>query len=134
MGDHRDHHTTFATLEEAGVDAKVIADLKRTLLEMHTWNHEHICNRSELSCTLGIREPLHCGQRAGQNHKAMVKGSQKGFTLVLGIRVALLMLHFHLTPQGIVDLNTLKNLHCIFDGTFQPSPWRNTINDWASKE
>ena len=45
------------------------------------------------------------------------------------------MLHCHLTPQGVVDLNTVhKNPRPIFDSTFRPYPWCSAINDRTSKD
>ena len=41
----------------------------------------------------------------------------------------------HLTPQGVVDLNTIyKNPRPIFDSSFRPYPWCFAINDWTSKD
>ena len=65
----------------------------------------------------------------------MVKGNRKGFTLLLDERITTLVLHCHLTPQGIVDLVSLfKNPRPIFDSSFRPYPWCYAINDWTSKD
>jgi len=65
----------------------------------------------------------------------MIKDSRKGFTLLLDQRAILLMLHCHLTPQGVVDLNTPhKSPRPIFDSSFRPEPWCWAINDWTSPD
>ncbi len=67
--------------------------------------------------------------------KALVKDNRKGFTLVFDERVLVLMLHCHVTPQGIVDLNTpCKNPQPIFDSSFRPYQWCFAINDWTHKD
>jgi len=42
-----------------------------------------------------------------KTYRDMVKDARKGFSLLLDERATLLMLHSHLTPQGVVDLNNL---------------------------
>jgi len=70
-----------------------------------------------------------------KTHRAMVKDSCKGFTLLLDQHAILLMLHCHLTPQGVVDLNMPhKSPRPIFDSSFRPEPWCWTINDWTSPD
>ena len=65
----------------------------------------------------------------------MVKDNRKGFTLLFDQRVTALMLHCHLTPQGIVDLlSQFKNPRPIFDSSFRPHPWCFAINDWTTKD
>ena len=64
----------------------------------------------------------------------MVKDNRKGFTLLFNQKAVLLMNHCHLTPQGLVDLDTpYKNPRPIFDSSFRPSPWCFAINDWTDK-
>ena len=70
-----------------------------------------------------------------KTYKALVKDNKKGYTLLLDERFALFALHCHLTPQGIVDLNTKhKNPRPIFDSSFHPEVWAQAINDLASKD
>jgi hypothetical protein len=70
-----------------------------------------------------------------QAYQAMVKDNRKGFTLLFDYRLVLLMNHCHLTPQGLVDLNTpYKKPRPIFDSSFRPYPWCFAINDWTHKE
>ena len=66
--------------------------------------------------------------------KALVKDNKKGYTLIVDKRIVPLLLNCHLTPQGVVDLNTpYKNPRPIFDSSFRPHPWCMAINDWTSK-
>ena len=69
-----------------------------------------------------------------KTYKAMVKDNKRGYTLLLDRRAVLLALHCHLTPQGVVDLNTpYKNPRPIFDSSFRPFVWCQAINDWTDK-
>ena len=73
-------------------------------------------------------------EEPAKTYKAMVKDNKRGYTLLLDQRAVLLLLHCHLTPQGVVDLNTpYKNPRPIFDSSFRPFVWCNAINDWTSK-
>jgi hypothetical protein len=65
----------------------------------------------------------------------MVKDNRKGYTLLFDPRAVLFMLHCHVTPQGVVDLDHIyKNPRPIFDSSFRPHPWCFAINDWTSKD
>ena len=74
-------------------------------------------------------------QEPEKTYKAMVKDNKRGYTLLLDRRSVLLMLHCHITPQGVVDLATPhKNPRPIFDSSFRPLVWCNAINDWTTKD
>jgi len=131
----RDHHTTMERLQLAGVDERVRRDLHRIFYNgipalcqaeataknftayYKYGNHSTVDNEPKKTC------------------QAMVKDARKGFTLLLDERATLLMLHSHLTPQGVVDLNNLhKSPRPIFDSSFRPEPWCWAINDWTSPD
>ena len=70
-----------------------------------------------------------------KTYKAMVKDNKKGYTLLLDSRILLLLLHCHVTPQGVVDLNTpYKNPRPIFDSSFRPNVDSIAINDITHKD
>jgi len=135
VAQQRDHHTTMDRLRMAGVDERVYRDLHRTF-----------CDSIPALCPAEATEENflachHCGNHSTvdedpeKTHKAIVKDSRKGFALLLDQRAILLVLHCHLTSQGVVDLNAPhKNPRPIFDSSFRPEPWCWAINDWTSPD
>jgi len=131
----RDHQTTMERLELAGVGERVRRDL-----------HRIFYNGIPALCQAEVTEENFAAYYKHGNHstvddepektyQAMVKDARKGFTLLLDDRATLLMLHSHLTPQGVVDLNNLyKSPRPIFDSSFRPEPWCWAINDWTSPD
>ena len=133
VGEHRDHHATLAKLKEHGVENSVIQNLRRIFLDgIPAWCN---ANASEENFTAYYRYGNHStvDEVPEKTYKALVKDARKGFTLLLDERCVLLMLHCHLTPQGIVDLTGPKNPRPIFDSSFRPFPWCFAINDWTNK-
>ena len=64
-----------------------------------------------------------------------LKDNKKGYTVLFDWRLVLFILNCHLTPQGMIDLETLfKNPRPIFDSSFRPFFWCMAINDWTTKE
>ena len=124
VAEHRDHHTTLATLKRYNVDQRVIDDIQRIFLcGIPAQCNVHSTERN-FSAFYQYGNHSTVDDVPEKTYKAMVKDARKGFTLLLDDRAILLMLHCHLTPQGIVDLNTLhKNPRPIFDSTFRPYPW-----------
>ena len=123
LAEQRDHGLTMERLELAGVDARVRSDLQRI-------SYDGI---PALCCADATEENFlayyHYGyhstvdEEPEKTHSAMVKDARKGFTLLLDKRAILLMLYCHLTPQGVVDLNTpYKSPRPIFDSSFRPEP------------
>ena len=135
VGAHRDLEGTFQALDEAQVDPKVISDLKRIFTD-------GIPARCTASSTERNFEAFYrygnhstVDEEPEKTYKAMVKDSRKGFILVFDQRMVLFILHCHLTPQGVVDLNSLfKNPRPIFDSSFRPYVWCYAINDWTHKD
>ena len=135
VGAHRDHHRTFRLLEDAGAEPEVIRDLKRIFLN----GIPSLCNAeaTEDNFLAFYRYGNHStvGNEPEKTYTALVKDNRKGFTLLFDPRVVLLMLDCHVTPQGIVDLNSpYKNPRPIFDSSFRPHPWSYAINDWGDKD
>ena len=134
VGEHRDHENTFTTLRESGVPAQTISHLKRIFES----GIPAYCNAdsTEDNFEAYYRYGNHSTvlEEPEKTYKAMVKDYRKGYTLLFDPRAALLVLHCHLTPQGVVDLNTPhKNPRPIFDSSFRPHPWCFAINDWTNK-
>lgn len=135
VGAYRDHDAIIATLKASEVDPRVVADLARIFYQ----GIPALCNvsASEENFAAYFRYGNHStvDDVPEKTHKAMVKDARKGYTLLLDERAILLMLHCHVTPQGIVDLNTMhKNPRPIFDSSFRPYPWCFAINDWTHKD
>ena len=135
VGAHRDHFLTFRLLEEANADPEVISDLKRIFLH----GIPSLCNAEasdeNFSAFYNYGNHTTVNDEPGKTYKAMVKDNRKGFTLLFDPRSVLLMLDCHVTPQGIVDLNSpYKNPRPIFDSSFRPYPWAHAINDWGDKD
>ena len=83
---------------------------------------------------------LQCGNHATvsedptKTYKALLKDNKKGYALLFDPTLIPFLLNCHVTPQGIVDLDTPnKNPRPIFDGSFRPFPWCTSINDWTHK-
>ena len=135
VGEQRDHPTTMERLKMADVEERVRRDLRRIFYD----GIPALCQASatEKNFLAYYRYGNHStvDEDPEKTYKAMVKDSRKGFTLLLDQRAILLMLHCHLTPQGVVDLNTpYKSPRPIFDSSFRPEPWCWAINDWTSPD
>ena len=134
VAEHRDHDDTMRLLEESEVDPRVLADLRRILLD----GIPALCQAT--STEENFRAFYDYGNHSTvdddplKTYQATVKDNRKGYTLLFDPRVVLLTLHCHLTPQGVVDVNSLhKKPRPIFDSSFRPYPWCFAINDWTSK-
>ena len=122
-------------MEEAGVDPPVVEGVRRIFLDGIPAKVNASSAEENFLAYYRYGNHSTVDEVPEKTYKALVKDSRKGFTLVLDERVALFMLHCHLTPQGIVDLNTPhKNPRPIFDSSFRPDPWSFSINDWTSKD
>lgn len=135
IGEHRDHHKTLKTLEEANVEPHAIEGVRIIFVD-------GIPAQINASSTEeNVMAHHQCGDHSTvdevpeKTHKALVKDSRKGLTLALDKQAILFVLHCHLAPQGIVDSNTEhKNPWLIFDSSFRPNPWSFSVNDWTSKD
>jgi hypothetical protein len=135
VGAQRDHLTTLKTLEASGVDASVVADLRRIFLDGIPGTCRAISGEDNFTAYYRYGNHSTVDDDPEKAYQAMVKDNRKGFTLLFDYRAVLLMLHCHLTPQGLVDLNTpYKNPRPIFDSSFRPYPWCFAINDWTHKD
>ena len=135
VGAHRDHLTILASLESAGVEPSVMADLRRIFL--HGIPRSCRATSSEDNFMAYYRYGNHStvDDDPDKTYQAMVKDNRKGFTLLFDHRLVLLMNHCHLTPQGLVDLTSpYKDPRPIFDSSFRPYPWCFAINDWTHKD
>jgi len=135
VGAQRDHTSTLSCMTEAGVDERVHNDVHR----IFHCGIPALCSGE--ATERNFRAYYDYGNHTTvtddpeKTYSAMVKDARKGFTLLLDERAILLMIHCHLTPQGIVDLNTpYKNPRPIFDSRFRPEPWCFSINDWTSPD
>jgi hypothetical protein len=135
VGAHRDHQTTLKLLESSGVDTQVVADLRRIFLHGIPGVCQAVSDEDNFAAYYRYGNHSTVKDDPDKAYQAMVKDNRKGFTLLFDHRAVLLMLHCHLTPQGLVDLNTpYKNPRPIFDSSFRPYPWCFAINDWTHKD
>jgi hypothetical protein len=64
---------------------------------------------------------------------ALAKDAKRGFVIPFDTRVVPFVLNCHVTPQGMIDLDTpYKSPRSIFDSSFRPEVWCTAINDWTS--
>jgi len=132
VAEQRDHPTTMDRLRMAGVDERVYRDLHRMFCDgIPALCQAEAMEENFLACCC-------CGNHSTVDEdpektcKAMVKDSRKGFTLLLDQRA---MLHCHLAPQGVVDLNAPHGSpRPIFDSSFRHEPWCWAISDWTSPD
>ena len=132
---HRDHPRILATLKEYGVPQGTIETLRRVFLD----GIPAFCNAdsTEDNFLAYYRYGNHSTveEEPEKTFQALLKDYRKGYTLLFDPRAVLFMIHCHLTPQGVVDLNTpYKNPRPIFDSSFRPYPWCHAINDWTDKD
>jgi len=132
VAEQRDHPTMMDQLCLAGVDERVYHDLHRIFYD----GIPALCQAEAREdnflayCRHGNHSTV--DEDPEKTYKAMVKDSRKGFTLLLDQCATLLMLHCHLAPQGLVDLNTPhKSPRPIFNSSFRPEPGCWAINDWT---
>jgi len=131
----RDHPTTMDRLRMAGVNERVYRDLHQIFYD----DIPALCQAEATEENLVAYYPYGNHSTVDEDrektYKAMVKDSRKGFTLLLDQQAILLMLHCHLTPQGVVDLNRPhKSPRPIFDSSFRPEAWCWASNDWTSPD
>ena len=66
--------------------------------------------------------------------KALTKDFKRGYALLFDPRAIHFILHCHVTPIGLTDLNhRYKNPRPFFDSSFRPNPASFAINDWCDK-
>ena len=119
----------------AGVDDSVVADLRRVFLDGIPAKCQAFTTEDNFRAFYEYGNHSTVDDDPAKTYKALVKDNKRGFTLLFDPRVVTLMLHCHLTRQGVVDLNTpYKNPRPIFDSSFRPHPWCFAINDWTSKD
>ena len=132
---HRDSRAIIDLLRRSEVDPPVVEALETTFL--HGFPHHCNVSATEANFQAYYQYGNHASvdEDPEKTYKAMVKASKKGYILVFDERLIPFLLNCHVTPQGLVDLNTLyKNPRPIFDSTFRPYPWCHAINDWTSKD
>ena len=122
-------------LQLAGVDERVCRDLHRIFYNGIPALCQAEATEENFAAYYKYGNHSTVDDEPEKTYQAMVKDARKGFTLLLDDRATLLMLHSHLTPQGVVDLNNLyKSPRPIFDSSFRPEPWCWAINDWTSPD
>jgi hypothetical protein len=132
---HRDHHSILGTLQSAGVDAHVVAGLRRIFLSGIPATCQAVSNEDNFNAYYRYGNHSTVSDAPEKAYDAMVKDNRKGFTLLFDQRAVLFMLHCHLTPQGLVDVDTpYKKPRPIFDSSYRPFPWCSAINDWTHKD
>jgi hypothetical protein len=135
VGAHRDHLAILASLEAAGVEGRVLSDLRRIFLQGIPASCQVETSEDNFLAFYRYGNHSTVDDDPEKAYQAMVKDNRKGFTLLFDHRLVLLMNHCHLTPQGLVDINTpYKNPRPIFDSSFRPYPWCFAINDWTHKD
>lgn len=134
VAQHRDHTTILQRLRASKIPQAVYNHVERIFLHgIPTY-----CNVS--STERNFQAFYAYGNHATMNEepektlKALIKDNKKGYTLLFDPRLIPFLLNCHVTPQGVVDLNTLhKNPRPIFDSSFRPEIWSMAINDWTNK-
>ena len=131
---HRDHATILHRVRQSGADPTLLRTLERIFycgIPAHC-NVEASKENFQAFYSYGNHKTVL--EEPDKTYKAMVKDSVRGYTLLFDERLIPFILNCHLTPQGVVDLNSpFKNPRPIFDSSFRPFPWCQAINDWTSK-
>ena len=135
VGAQRDHPAILDLVRSTGLDDTTYRELERLFLSgIPAACNAESTERNFLECCLYGNHTT-VDEEPEKTFKAMVKDYKKGFTLLFDPRSVLFMLDCHLTPQGVVDLNTPgKKPRPIFDSSFRPQPWCSAINDWTHKD
>ena len=130
---HRDTDEILRTLRRSDVSPSVIADIAR----LYRFGAPNTCNAS--STEANFQAYLQYGNHASASSapdkaaSALVKDNKKGYTLLFDPRLIPFLLNCHVTPQGLVDIDTPgKKPRPIFDSSFRPFPWCHAINDWTT--
>jgi hypothetical protein len=105
---------------QAGVDPPVVAELRRIFLSGILASCHAISNEANFKAFYHYGNHSTMSDDPEKAYGAMVKDNRKGFTLLFDRRAVLFMLHCHLTPQGLVDVDTpyKKKPRPIFDSSF----------------
>lgn len=131
---HRDHKSILRRLQLAGVPRNVYFDIKRIFLHGIPQSVNADATEANFQAFFTYGNHATVDEDPAKTYKALVKDNKKGYTLLFDPRFIPFLLHCHLTPQGVVDLNTInKNPRPIFDSSFRPFPWCSSINDWTHK-
>jgi hypothetical protein len=128
---HRDTDAILANLRRRHVTPSVIAHLERIFRD----GIPAYCNATSTEANYQAfskygnhKTVLEDPKKA---YKALLKDFKKDYILLYDRRLVPYLLHSHVTPQGIVDLDTpFKNPRPVFDSSFRPQPWCFAINDW----
>jgi hypothetical protein len=132
---HRDHPSILGTLQSAGVDAHVVSGLQQIFLSGIPATCQAVSKEDNFNTYYRYGNHSTVSDAPEKAYDAMVKDNRKGFTLLFDQRAVLFILHCHLTPQGLVDVDTpYKKPRTIFDSSYRPFPWCSAINDWTHKD
>lgn len=132
---HRDHSSILATLSTAGLPPSLISTLDRIFNDGIPAACNVDASEANFQAYYNYGNHATVDEDPEKTYKAMLKDNKRGYTLLFDPRLVLLLPHCHITPQGLVDLNTMfKNPRPVFDSSFRPSPRCFAINDWTSKD
>ena len=133
-GAHRDHATTLQRWKGVLRD-----DTWEYLFRIMVHGCPAKCIKAE-STERNFRSYFHYGNHKtlledpAKSMKALVKDFKRGYVLVFDKRSTYYILHCHLNPIGMVDLNhPYKNPRPVVDSTFHPLPDSMAVNDWTTK-
>lgn len=131
---HRDHPSILKRLRSASTPKPVLKNLER----IFTSGIPNRCNASSTEANFqaysdyGNHSTVE--EEPEKTMQTVIKDNKRGYTLLFDRRAIRFVEHCHLTPQGVVDLDTpYKNPRPIFDSSFRPLPWCHAINDWTHK-
>ena len=134
VGAHRDTNATLAYLKPI-LDPETHAQLATSW----TQGVPTSCNASasEANFQAFRKYGNHSSTDAdpSKTYKTVLKDNKKGYCITMDHRLIDFILHAHVTPQGLVDLNhPRRNPRPISDCSFHPEPWCHAINDWTNKD
>lgn len=132
---HRDHLAILHRLRHSKLCASTYADISRILLRGIPNRCQAFSSAENFEAFYSYGNHATVEAEPEKTYQAMVKDNRKGYTLLFDQRLVPFLLHCHVTPQGVVDLDTpYKKPRPIFDSSFRPAPWCHSINDWTDKK
>lgn len=127
---HRDHARILCTLKPH-VDADIHVDLTRIFYH----GAPALCNAEASTANYHVYRAYGNHQYVLLNQaakaKAMQKDSRRDFVLTMNSTLTDFIPNAHVTPMGIVNLDTKPRP--VFDSSFRPYPWSSAINNWTDK-
>ena len=132
---HRDHHAILRRLKDSALCAPTYEHIKRILLQGIPGRCQVFGTEDNFQAYYSYGNHASVEADPEKTYNAMVKDYRKGYTLLFDQRLIPLLLNCHVTPQGVVDVDTPhRKPRPIFDSSFRPAPWCSAINDWTDKK